>query len=62
MPNNEKFNDLRNGTEEKITKMDKDEQRFNKLLRTIFSICDLAGFKISGRITLVDQKTGRIYK
>ena len=35
---------------------------FDKLLRTIFYICDVAGFRIEGRITFVDKKTGRIWK
>lgn len=36
-----------------------DEQRFKKLLRTIFAICEMAGFEVKGRITLVDRRTGR---
>ena len=38
------------------------KNRFDKLLRTIFYICDVAGFRIEGRITFVDKKTGRIWK
>lgn len=41
---------------------DFEEERFRKLLRTIFYICDLAGFKIDGRITLVDKRTGKTWK
>lgn len=36
--------------------------RFNKLLHTIFYICELAGFEIEGRIVLRDKKTGHIWK
>lgn len=39
----------------------RDEQRFRKLLRIIFAACDLAGFELEGRITLVDRRTGRKY-
>ena len=39
-----------------------DDYRFKKLLKTIFSILDLSGFELDGRITLIDKKTGRIYK
>ena len=39
-----------------------EEERFRKLLRTIFYICDLAGFKIEDRIVLVDKRTGRVWK
>ena len=35
------------------------EIRFRKLLHTIFHLCELAGFRLEGRITLVDRKTGR---
>lgn len=38
-----------------------EEQRFKKLLQTIFSLCEIAGFEIQGRITLVDRKTGRVW-
>lgn len=38
------------------------EERFHKLIHAIFHICDLAGFRVDGRITLVDLKTGRVWK
>ena len=37
-------------------------KRFQKLLRIIFTICDLCGFHLEGRITVRDKKTGRIWK
>lgn len=37
-------------------------QRFNKLLRTIFSLCELAGFRVEGRIELRDLRTGKLWK
>lgn len=39
-----------------------EEERFYKLLHTIFYICRLAGFEVYGRINLRDKKTGRIWK
>lgn len=42
--------------------MEKEDERFHKLLRTIFYLCDLAGFDIEGRIVLVDKKSGRIWR
>lgn len=39
-----------------------DDERFFKLLHTIFDICDLSGFHVEGRITIVDKKTGRIWR
>ena len=47
---------------EAIKNIDKEDKRFHKLLHTIFYICKVAGFKIEGRIVLVDKKTGRIWK
>lgn len=40
----------------------KEDERFQKLLHSIFDICDLAGFRIQGRIVLEDKKTGRIWR
>ena len=45
-----------------IKKVDKDIDRYHKLLNTIFNICQLSGFKIEGRIVLIDRKTGKIWK
>lgn len=39
-----------------------DEERFRKLLNTIFTICELAGFHIEGRIAIKDCKTGKIWR
>jgi hypothetical protein len=47
---------------EAIKNIDKEDERFHKLLHTIFYICDVAGFEIEGRIVLVDKKTGRIWR
>ena len=45
-----------------IKNIDKEDEKFQKLLNAIFDICDLAGFKIDGRITLVSKKSGRIWR
>ena len=42
--------------------MEKEDERFHKLLHTIFYLCELAGFDIEGRIVLVDKKTGRVWR
>jgi hypothetical protein len=47
---------------EAIKNTDKEDERFHKLLHTIFYICEVAGFEIDGRIVLVDKKTGRIWR
>lgn len=38
------------------------ERRFRKLLQAIFSICDISGFHIKGRIVVEDLKTGKIWE
>ena len=36
--------------------------KFQKLLDTIFNICELSGFQIEGRITIKSKSTGRIWR
>lgn len=40
----------------------KDDARFYKFLNTIFSLCELAGYRLEGRITVTDKYTGKTYK
>lgn len=47
---------------EAITHVDAERARFNKMLRTIFAICELAGFHVEGRIVLKDMRTGKIWR
>jgi hypothetical protein len=42
--------------------IDEDEQRFQKVLHTIFNVCSLADFRIEGRVVLVDKKTGKVWR
>ena len=39
----------------------KETTHFRKTLRAIFCICELAGFRVCGRIILEDLKTGKIW-
>lgn len=39
--------------------LSREEQKLSKLLRIIFAACDLAGFELEGRISLIDKKTGK---
>lgn len=45
-----------------MVKMDKDQERFEKFLGTVFAIADLSGFHIDERIVVSDKKTGRVWK
>ena len=40
----------------------REEDRFNKLRRAILSIIELAGFELRGPLTLVDKKTGKVWR
>ena len=39
-----------------------DEERYKKLLSTLFYLCDLAGFRIEGRVVLRDKRTGKVWR
>lgn len=51
---------IKNVTESMPT--EEEDNRFHKLLHTIFYLCELAGFQIEGRVALKDKKTGRIWR
>ena len=41
---------------------DIDCDRVSTLISAIKDMCGLAGFEVSGRITLVDKKTGKVWR
>lgn len=45
-----------------IKNIDAENERFQKLLTAIFTICDLAGFHLEGRIVVKDKRTGKIWR
>ena len=47
---------------EALRNIDKEDERFHKLLHTIFYLCELAGFEIEGRVVLIDKKTDRVWR
>lgn len=47
---------------EAIKHIEKEDERFNKVLHILKSICDIADFSIENRIILKDNKTGRIWR
>lgn len=49
-------------TFEALRNINKEDERFHKLLHTIFYLCELAGFKIENRIILIDKKTRRVWR
>lgn len=39
-----------------------EEERFKRLMATIFYICENAGFHIEERVVIRDKRTGRIWR
>lgn len=39
-----------------------EDDKFHKLLDTIFNICELSGFHLEERIVLKDKNTGKVYR
>ena len=47
---------------EAVKNIDAETERSQKLLNTIFYICELAGFHIEERIVIRDVRTGRVWR
>lgn len=47
---------------EVLKNLEGEEERFHKLLHTIFYICKLADFEIEERIVLIDRRTGKTWR
>lgn len=45
-----------------ITSLDREEDRFKQLIKTLVYICRVAGFKPHVKFELEDRRTGRIWK
>ena len=45
-----------------LKKEQRDEERFQRLLATIFYICENAGFHIEERIVVRDMRTGKVWR
>lgn len=45
-----------------IKNTDREDENFHELLHTIFNICELYGFRIEGRIVLVNEVTGKVWR
>lgn len=45
-----------------IKRADEDFERYQKLIGCLLRVCELSDFKIEGRITLVDKRTGKVWE
>lgn len=56
------YDAIRNAEGTDYHTLPEEKERFYKCLHTIFHLVELAGFTLEGRITLVDRKSGRVWK
>lgn len=56
------YNAMKNVANVKIKQDEEDYERFRKLLKMIFEMCELADFHVEGRMTLKDKRTGKVWK
>lgn len=47
---------------EAMRNIERDEERFHKLLDTIFALCELSDFHIEERIIIKDKRTGKVWR
>lgn len=47
---------------EAMRNIERDEERFHKLLDTIFALCELSDFHIEERIVIKDKRTGKVWR
>lgn len=47
---------------EAMKNLDRDDERFHKLLHIKDGMCELAGFHLEERIVLRDEQTGKIWR
>lgn len=43
-----------------LSNIEREEERVRKLRSAIDQICDLAGFKVQGKIFLIDKRKGKV--
>ena len=60
--NAEGYSDMTPHNAVKNVERQNEHMRVSKLVRTIFYICNLAGFEVVNRIELKDRKTGKIWR
>lgn len=53
---------LANVMRERQAELDEADLRCNRLIKSIKTLIDLAGFDLTARVEMKDRKTGRIYR
>lgn len=39
-----------------------EEAQFRRLLKVIYNVCDMAGFRVEGQIALKNKRSGRVWR
>lgn len=47
---------------EALRNIEREDERFYKLLDTIFNLCELSDFHIEERIVIKDKRTGKVWR
>lgn len=45
-----------------LRNIEREEAQVRKLRGAIAQICDLAGFKVQGKISLIDKRNGKVWR
>jgi len=45
-----------------LSSIEREEAQVRKLKKTIAQICDLAGFRVQGKISLVNKQNGKVWR
>lgn len=45
-----------------LSKIDMEERHRKLLKKTLYQVCEVAGYKLKGQIVIVDVKNGHIYR
>lgn len=45
-----------------LKNIDLEEAQVRKLRSAIAQVCDLAGFKVQGKISLIDKRNGKVWR
>lgn len=58
--NKEGYSDLT--AHKALTKIEQEEKQAKKVKKVLMDICELSGYQLNGQISLIDKKTGHMYR
>jgi len=45
-----------------LKNIEREEEQVQRLRKTLSQICDLAGFRVQGKISLIDKRSGKVWR